>query len=221
MKKVFRGAKKKHDSITYKMEKRLVKRLVPTIPHWIKSYHLTLSTILWSAIIILSGYLSSFDIRWFWLSSFGILMHTITDALDGALGKYRKEGLVKWGYYMDHILDYIFLCSVLIGYSFYVSAHFKYMLFFVLAIFGVYLVNTYLTFPLTNRFVNSYLYVGATEIKLLFILLNTMLIFFSKTYMIRALPVVLIGSFIGIVIVIYRTQRKLWDIDKKNNIDRK
>jgi hypothetical protein len=28
-----------------------------------------------------------------------------TDSLDGSLGKYRKQGLVKWGFFADHILD--------------------------------------------------------------------------------------------------------------------
>jgi phosphatidylglycerophosphate synthase len=220
MKKMFNGGKKKQDSITLKFEKQFVKWIVPKIPLWIKSYHLTLSSIVWSALIILSGFLSIQNINWLWLNSFAILMHTLTDAIDGSLGKYRKEGLIKWGYYMDHFFDYIFLCSVLIGYSFSVSEHFKYMLFFILSIFGAYMINTYLTFPLTNRFINSYLHIGPTEIKILFVVINTLLIIFGRTYMATVLPYVLILSFIGLCVVIYKTQKELMDTDRKNNVDK-
>ncbi len=220
MKKKFNGGKKKQDSITLKYEKRFVRWIVPKLPSWIRSHHLTLSTILWSILIILSGYMSTTNINWLWLSSFAIVMHIFTDAVDGSLGKYRKEGLIKWGYYMDHFLDYVFLCSVLIGYSFSVSEHFKYMLFFILSIFGAYMINTYLTYPLTNTFVNSYLHIGPTEIKILFIIINTLLIIFGRTYMVTAVPYVLILSFLGICFVVYKTSRELWRMDKKNNVDK-
>ena len=42
----------------------------------------------------------------------------MTDHYDGKIGKYRNTGLVRWGYYMDHLLDYFFLASVIIGYAF-------------------------------------------------------------------------------------------------------
>ena len=67
-----------------------------------------------------------------------ITLQWLTDSLDGAIGRYRNVGLIRWGYYMDHFLDYIFLCSILIGYSLILPDNFKYLLFFLLAIFGVY-----------------------------------------------------------------------------------
>jgi hypothetical protein len=36
-----------------------------------------------------------------------------TDCLDGALGRYRDTGIPKWGYYMDHFLDFVFMCIAL------------------------------------------------------------------------------------------------------------
>jgi hypothetical protein len=45
-------------------------------------------------------------------------MQYVTDHYDGKIGKYRNTGLVRWGYYMDHLLDYVFLCSIIIGYAF-------------------------------------------------------------------------------------------------------
>jgi len=39
---------------------------------------------------------------------FTVFGHYITDALDGAVGRYRKEGYVLWGYYVDHCFDTIY-----------------------------------------------------------------------------------------------------------------
>jgi len=44
------------------------------------------------------------------------IFHYFTDHFDGKLGNFRDRGLRKWGFYMDHLVDYGFLCSILIGY---------------------------------------------------------------------------------------------------------
>ena len=35
-----------------------------------------------------------------------------TDSFDGALGRRRDTGIPKWGYYMDHLLDFVFMWCV-------------------------------------------------------------------------------------------------------------
>ena len=202
-------------------EKRLVARYVSRIPSSIETYHLTLTTILWSAAIVLFGYLSQFTIQWLWGTSVMIICQYITDLFDGAVGRYRNTGLIRWGYYMDHFLDYIFLCSILIGYSFLFNDKFN-SLFFILVVFGAFMVNSYLAFAATNKFKIEYLKIGPTEIRLLFIVINTLLISFHKTYLVSLLPIVLILAMAGLIYAVYDTQKKIWeqDMEIKKNLKR-
>ena len=170
-------------------------------------------TILWSLIIVVSGFLAKYNINWLGLTSLMILFQYLTDLLDGEIGRQRKTGLIKWGFYMDHFLYYIFLCSILIGYSFLLSGNNIYILFFILALFGAFMVNSFLSFAATNEFKISYLGIGPTEVRLIFIIINSLIILFGKTYMAPALPLILIFSLLGLIVTVYRTQKYLWKID--------
>lgn len=211
----FSGDKKAGRSLLSRPEQKFRDWLVPKIPRRIETYHLTLTTLLWSLLIILFSFLARHDIRWLWAVSLMIFLQYVTDLLDGAVGRTRNTGLVKWGYYMDHLLDYVFMCSILIGYSMLLPDHFKYVLFFILALFGAFMINSFLSFAATNEFQITYMGVGPTEIRLVFIAVNTLLILCGKTYMVRVLPYVLGFSTFGLFITAYRTQRKLWRIDMR------
>ncbi len=197
-----------------------VEKNVSKIPKKIETHHLTLSTILWSLIIIICGYLGQYNIHWLWGATAAILLQYFTDIFDGAVGRYRDTGLVKWGYYMDHFLDYIFLCSVLIAYSFIFNDRFN-SLFFILAIFGAFMVNAYLFHGATNKFNVTYFRIGPTEIRLLFIIINTMTIFFHKVYLSYLLPYVLIFSLFCLIIIVFKTQKIVWQYDMKNKTEKK
>ncbi|MBD3238337.1 MAG: hypothetical protein GF332_01705 [Candidatus Moranbacteria bacterium] len=213
--KRFNGDKKVSLSILGHHERRLIEFLIPKIPKKLESYHLTLLTLLWSALVILFSFFSRKNLDWLWGVSLMIVFQYFSDSLDGALGKYRKMGLAKWGHYMDHFLDYVFICSVLIGYSFITPRNFDFYLFCILAIFGGYMVNSYLSFSITNQFRITYFKVGPTEIRILLIIINTLLIIFGKTYLGGALPFVLIASLAGLIVVVWRTQRKIWQMREK------
>lgn len=214
--KKFAGDKKKGESILAPLEKKFVKKNVSKVPASIETYHLTVTTIIWSGIIILSGYLAKGNMHWLWLSSIMIVFQYLTDLFDGAVGRYRNTGLIKWGYYMDHFLDYMFLCSILISYYFILPAQYAKDLFFILALLGAFMVNSFLSFAATNEFKIEYLKIGPTEIRILFIIINTLFIIFGKTYLYITLPISLILSFIGLVIVVYRTQKYIWKLDMDN-----
>ncbi|MSR84952.1 hypothetical protein EXS71_00725 [Candidatus Uhrbacteria bacterium] len=209
----FTGDQKVGRSLLSKIERRAIDWIVPRLPSWIHSYHLTLATIPISLLIVLFSYLAIHHIAWLWGVSGMIALQYITDALDGSLGKYRQAGLRRWGYYMDHFLDYIFLCSILAGYSLILPDHFKYLQFFVLIVFGAFMVNAYLAFSATNKFRVAYLGIGPTEIRALFIAINTLIILFGKTYLGAWLPAVLLLAVLGLCLVVYRTQKQIWEID--------
>jgi len=215
-KEQFAGDKKVGTSLLNFWEKKFIEKYTPKIPKLIKTYHLTYSTILWSGLIILFSWLAQNNIHWLWGISSCIFLQWLTDCFDGSVGRYRNTGLIKWGYYMDHFLDYIFLCAILIGYSILLPDNFKFLQFFILAFFGAFMVNTYLSFAATNKFKITYLKIGPTEIRLLFIIVNTLLIFFGKTYLKWSLPYVIGFSVLGLILVVYKTQKELWEIDMKN-----
>ena len=76
--------------------------------------------------------------------------------------------------------------------------------------------NSFLAFAASNEFKIAYMGIGPTEIRILFILINTLLIIFGKTYMAGALPYVLLFSLLGLIVVTYKTQNYIWNIDMKN-----
>jgi phosphatidylglycerophosphate synthase len=209
----FDGGKKIGVSILGRMEKRIINWLSPKVPSWIRSHHLTLASIPISILIIVFSFLARENDAYLWGVSAMIAIQWLTDSLDGAVGRLRNEGLVRWGYYMDHFLDYIFLTSILVGYMILLPDHFKYLQFFILAIFGAFMVNSYLALSATGRFRISHLGIGPTEIRLIFILVNTMLFFFGKTYLAGTLPYVLALSFFVLCFVVYRTQKEIWGLD--------
>src|SRR5688572_5300468 len=111
-------ATKSSTSLLSPLERRLAGLVVPRIPGWLGTQHLTLMTLLWCAGLGLFGWLAAGDLRWLWGSSAMIAFQWVTDFFDGKVGKHRGTGLVKWGFYMDHLLDYAFLCAVVGAYAF-------------------------------------------------------------------------------------------------------
>lgn len=213
----FQGDKKEGTWLLAKAEVKLKNWLVPKVPLWLETYHLTLTTLLWCALIIAFSFLARYKIHFLWVVSFSIFGQYITDLLDGEIGRQRNTGLIKWGYYMDHFLDYLFLCSILIGYGLMVADHNKYMLFYILALFGAFMVNSFLSFAATGQFRISYMGVGPTEIRLLFIIVNTLIIFLAdKIEIPLVLPYVLAGAAFLLFVTVYKTQKMLWKIDMEN-----
>jgi phosphatidylglycerophosphate synthase len=211
----FAGARKTNNSFLTPLERRLAPAVLPRIPSWLETYHLTMLTLVWSLLILLFSYLAASDIRWLWLVSVMIFLQYVTDHYDGKIGKYRNTGLVRWGYYMDHLLDYFFLCSVIIGYAFILPEHSRYQILFMLAIFAGYEMSTFLAFAATDCLQISYLRFGPTEFRLALIVINTLLALFGTRYMISGLKYVNIGAAIGLSVLIYRTHKIVWALDVK------
>jgi len=211
----FAGATKTNTSFLTPLERRLAVRVLPRIPSWLETYHLTMLTLVWSALILFFSYLAARDLRWLWGVSAMVAMQYVTDHYDGKIGKYRGTGLVRWGYYMDHLLDYVFLCSVIIGYSFILPERSRYQIVIMLAIFAGYEVSTFLAFAATDRLKISYLKFGPTEFRLALIVINGLLVQFGTRQMVNGLKYVNIGAAIGLVAMVYKTHKLLWELDMK------
>ncbi len=211
--KKFAGDKKVGRSLLSSPENRLKYWAVPKIPKGIETYHLTLTTLLWSAINVILAFYAKENLQVLWLVSFMILLQYLTDLFDGELGRQRDTGLIKWGFYMDHFLDYIFLCSlVFVGYMI-SPAGLEIWYFGLLVILGAYMVNSFLSFAATNEFQIYYYGFGPTEMRIIFILINTFIIYFGTKSFEYLLPAVVLLCLAGLVINTFQIQKKMWHYD--------
>ncbi len=200
-------------SLLAKHERKLIDTYIPKFPKWIEGYDLTLMTILWSMGVIIFGLLAKDNRLWLLLSSAMIALQWFTDSFDGALGRYRDTGIPKWGYYMDHFLDYVFMCSILIGYSFLLEGLEKNIVYLLIPVFGCFMVSSYLAFAATNEFKITFLGAGPTEIRIYFICLNFLIILFGTGWIKSLLVYIFAIAVIVMCIVVYRTQKYIWNID--------
>ena len=209
----FAGADKTNTSFLSPLERSLAPLVLPRIPRWLETYHLTMLTLLWSLMVLIFSFLAARDIRWLWLVSLMIVLQWVTDHYDGKVGKYRNTGLVRWGYYMDHLLDYFFLCSILIGYSFILPERSRFQLLLMLALFAAYDFSTFLAFAATDKLKISYLKFGPTEFRLALVVINSLVILFGTKHMVGGLKWVNGGAAVGLCFLIYVTQKKIWQLD--------
>lgn len=209
----FAGATKTNTSFLTPLERRLAPFVLPRIPRWLETHHLTLLTLLWSGCIVLFSWFARENRRWLWLVSLMIFLQYVTDHYDGKVGKFRNTGLVRWGYYMDHLLDYCFLCAILFGYLLILPPKAHTQIFLTLAIFAGYDMSTFLAFSATDRLKISYLKFGPTEFRLAMIVINAFLAEIGIRYMASGLKYVNLGGIVGLVLVAYKTQKTIWQMD--------
>lgn len=109
-------AKRSHpDNVIQPIIVSMRKHVVPILPDYVTTYNLTLVSILWCAIILYAGYKGKNDIRWLYVVVGMMCLHFITDNLDGAVGRHRNTGAIKWGFLMDHSMDLLLVHSVFIS----------------------------------------------------------------------------------------------------------
>lgn len=199
-------------------EKKFVDKYAPKIPKILETNRLTYLSLVWTFCILLFGYLGRNNLQWFWLVSLMIVFHYLTDMFDGAVGRYRETGLIRWGYYMDHMLDFIYLNSIFVSYAFIFSKDSHVLILAAMAIFSAFFVNSHLSFSATDEFKITYLKVGPTEIQLGFVIVNTIIIFTGTLFIEKFLPFFVVSSLIALFGFIGKTQGRIWEIDMKNKL---
>ena len=212
-KQEFAGAGKTNTGLLVPLERRLARFVLPRVPLWLETYHLTLLTPVWSVLIVVFTYFAARDLRWLWIVNLMIVFHYFTDHFDGKLGKYRNTGLRKWGFYMDHLFDYGFLCSILIGYSFLLPQRAIFNMMLVLCVFSAFMFHTFLMLAATEEFRISFSKLGPTEMRIALIVINALLVKFGVRPLKGALPYVAAGGTLMLVVLAYKAQKKLWQSD--------
>ena len=209
----FAGDQKVGKSILHGPETRFKLWAVPKILPTVETWHLTLMTLVWSLVNVLVGLFARGHLWLLWIVSLMIVLQYLTDLFDGELGRQRNTGLIKWGFYMDHFLDYVFLCSlVFVGYM--ISPPGLGVWYFLLmVVLGGFMVNSFLSFAATNEFEIYHYGVGPTETRVVFILINTYIIFHGTGQFHVLLPLVVLTCLAALVFNTYQIQRKLWRLD--------
>lgn len=212
----FAGDKKVGRPLLYGPERALVAWGTPRVPRWLETYHLTLLTLLWSGLNAVFGVLARSDLRWFWGVSAMIVLQYLTDLFDGAVGRARGTGLVKWGFYMDHFVDFIFLGSLVLAGYLVAPPGVAHWFIVLLTLNGAFMVSSFLSFAATNEFEIYVSGVGPTEVRILIIAINTVIISTGTSHFPITVPLICAACLIGLVVVVWSASRKLWAIDMAN-----
>jgi phosphatidylglycerophosphate synthase len=196
-------------------ERKFIDWLTPKLAPWVETWHLTLMTVPWCIGLVGFGWLagSTGNLRWLWLSSLMIFLQWFTDAFDGAVGRHKDTGLLRWGFYMDHFLDFVFLASILIGYSFLFEGHARQIVYFLIPAFGAFMVSSFLAFGATGEFKITYLWTGPTEMRLWFIAVDTAIILWGTSWIEPLLIYILVLSVLLVAVTVYRSSRYIWRMD--------
>ena len=179
-----------------------------------------MTTLAWSAGTVAAGWLARDEAAWLHVISAMVFGQWLTDSLDGSLGKYRKQGLVKWGFFMDHLLDLVFAGSIVIAYSFLVEADWLVFLFMILLLVTcATMAVSFLAFAATNQFQIAYYGIGPTEIRIGYIALNTLVYFAGTEIFSWGVPVVVGLNVFALLVMAAQTSRTLWRVDYEANLD--
>ncbi len=216
----FAGDRKTGQSLLGPIERRFIDWAVPKVPKPIMSHHLTMLTLAWSILMVLFGALANNQPVWLHAMSVLVFLQWLTDSLDGSLGKYRKQGLVKWGFFMDHFLDLLFAGSLVIAYSFMVEVWWLRLCFLVLLLVTcAAMAVSFLAFAATNKFQIAYYGIGPTEIRIGYIALNTLVYVVGTAVFSWGVPVVLAMNIAALVVLAVQTSKQLWALDFEANVD--
>ncbi len=215
----FAGDKKKGQSVLGPIERTFIDWAVPKIPLAIMSHHLTALTAVWAALTVFFGWMAIDNLQWIHGVSVMVFLQWLTDSLDGSLGKYREQGLVKWGFFADHFLDLIFAGSVVIAYSFLVEAWWLEFLFLVLLLITcATMAVSFLSFAATNEFQIAYYGVGPTEIRIGYIALNTFVSFAGIAMFSWGVPVIVGINLLALGVLAAQTSKTLWQLDYEADV---
>lgn len=214
MKEQFTGDRKNLDHFLLLMEQKVIRFLLPRVPPWMTTVNLTLISFLWAGAVILFGYLAAGDIRWLWGFSIAIILQHVSDMLDGAVGRVRDTGLIKWGFYMDHLLDYVFLAAIVIGYSFLLPLSYMPLVLMCLAVCAGFMIHVFLDFGITADMKISFNRFGVSEARWTLIILNTVLVFTGKELLVMIFPWFVAVAFAALAFVVYQSQKQYGRIDE-------
>jgi archaetidylinositol phosphate synthase len=157
------------------LERPALAWLARKVPSWIAPDHLTAIGFV-GAVIAAAAYAASGSRPGFlWIASLGLVINWFGDSLDGTVARLRRIERPRHGYYLDNSVDCIAqpLLALGIGFSGYVRFDLS-----LLALVAYLMVSTlsFIRANVSNLFQLAYAGVGPTEVRVGFVVLNTLLI---------------------------------------------
>ncbi len=158
-------------NIVNRQERRFLDWACSMMPDAVTSDHLTLFGVL-GAVFVLVGYVASHaGPIWLWLSVLGYVMHWFGDSMDGSLARFRKAARPRYGYFLDHSVDAFCILLMVGGMGLTPCVRLDVALFMVIGYFAL-SIHVFLKNHVTGTFQLSFMALGPTELRMLFIALT-------------------------------------------------
>lgn len=157
-------------------EKRTLEWMAKRLPRWVKPDLLT-----WLGVLAMAAigvcYLFSGRHKYLLLAaSAGWVVNWFGDSMDGTVARVRNEQRPKYGYYLDHLVDAFGISFVLFGLA-YSGLSTPPLCTGLLVLYLIMSINVYLATHTTGVFRISFARLSLTEGRIMFIALNTVLMF--------------------------------------------
>jgi archaetidylinositol phosphate synthase len=157
------------------LERRFLPWLAGRLPPRVLPDDMTAIGVLAAFGVCVAYQLSNESLAWLWVASGLLVVQWLGDSLDGTLARVRGIQRPKYGYYLDHLVDAISTAAIGIGLG--LS---PFMLLsvgtLVVVAYLVLSINVYLESQAFGRFSIGYGRIGPTEIRIVLIALNTLLV---------------------------------------------
>ena len=189
-------------SVLNALEHKVLIWLAARQPKWVTTDMLTAVGTAGAFLIGLGYALTSININFLWLSTFGLFVNWYGDSLDGNLARYRRKQRPIYGYYIDHTMDVINEAMMFFGAG--MAPFFDMRL--TVAAFVLYLVltlNVSMNAHLRSEFKLTYLKLGPTEFRLIIAIANTVMLCFGERILSSIVPNCFIGFVVLMLCIIY------------------
>ena len=172
------GDKRFHVSLLARPERMALDWLAPRLPAFVTPDLLTAFG-LFGALVTFVGYaLCAVSPQFLWLASAGLVMHWFGDSLDGGLARFRRIERPRYGFFLDQNIDVIGNLLIVSGMA---ASPFLRLEPAALALFGyqALTIHVLVRFSLDGVFHVSVMNSGPTEMRVLIILMNMLILTFG------------------------------------------
>lgn len=154
-------------NIVARQERRFLNWACEAMPNVITPDHLTAFGV-FGALLVLGGYAAAnLDVRFLWLSPIGYVIHWLGDSLDGSLARHRESTRPRYGYFLDHSVDALCILLMIGGMGLSPFVRLDVALFVVVGYFAL-SIHVFLKHHVTNTFQLSFMALGPTELRIVF-----------------------------------------------------
>lgn len=201
------------------LESAVIDRLKWLVPSFIGTKILTYLSLLCSLLMLGCYAMAAGNRLYLLLACIFIMGEWIFDCLDGAIGRDRKEGYVRWGYYMDHFFDYLFAAFICLGFYLYHPQPVL-ELFFFTVLASAHMVSAFLFHDALGGkegLIVTFLKFSPIEFRLSVIIFNTALFIFPDwsdiifCFVIRTADILMA---VALIIILHINQKRLSKLDE-------